>query len=269
MEENTEKKKRTRSPNFPTSGLKKALELAMKLYGRYGKHNTAWDVAITYLGYTPKSSAGLQAMASLSYYGLMNIQGTKSSRKVNITDLAFSILMDDRENSFDRDSAIQRAALSTTMFNKNRMQYPHDLPADESLRHELVMTHKFNPASVPDFIKQFKETMAYAKIYESGIIGEGGEIEDEESEGAEQEESERHKPPSFLKPPKGRATGKGQLGKDEMEIAKYPVGKNTYIRLIASGPITQKSIEKLSKLLDINKDDFPEDIPESDESSDN
>ncbi len=269
MEENTEKKKRTRSPNFSTSGLEKALELARKLYEKYKKYDTAWDVAITSLGYTPKSSAGLQAMASLSYYGLIDIQGVKSSRRVKITTLAFSILLDEREDSIERATAIQTAALNPTMFYKIRMQYPHDLPADESLRHELVMTHKFNPASVPDFIKQFKETMAYAKIYESGIIGEGGEIEDEESEGAEQEESERHKPPSFLKPPKGRATGKGQLGKDEMEIAKYPVGKNTYIRLIASGPITQKSIEKLSKLLDINKDDFPEDIPESDESSDN
>jgi hypothetical protein len=47
---------------------------------------------------------------------------------------------------------------------------------------------------------------------------------------------------------------------NEREIANYPVGKGLKARILFSGerPITEESIEKLIKLLELNKNDLPE-----------
>jgi hypothetical protein len=48
--------------------------------------------------------------------------------------------------------------------------------------------------------------------------------------------------------------------KQEREIANYPVGRGLKARIFISGasPVTIKSIEKLIKLLELNKEDLPE-----------
>jgi len=63
-----------------------------------------------------------------------------------------------------------------------REQYPEQIPDNEVLAHELKTTYKVNPASVDDFIKIFTETMTFAKVYESDIIGS-------EQEGTEEEKA--------------------------------------------------------------------------------
>lgn len=253
-------KKRTRSPNFPAIALKKSIDYTKKLLDKYSRHAAPAESAMNVLGYTAKSSVGLQAIAALSYYGLINIQGVKKEKKVSITDLAFKILMDIRSESRERDVAIQKTALKPTMFRNIWEKYQDSIPDDDVLHHELVFQYNFNPDSVRTFIRVFRRTMDFAKVYELGIM-------DEETKIAEEPKviTQADKPVIEQTISTKSISSEVSVGLDanlEKEIANYPVGKGVSIRLIATGPVTQKAIEKLAKLLEINKDDFPEDIPE-------
>jgi hypothetical protein len=265
----TDKKKRKRSPNFPSFALAKSIANAEKLLKQYSRHEIPWKVAIEALGYTVKSSVGMQTMASLQYYGLINVKGKGNDRVVIVSDLAYRIIMDDLPDSPARERAKIEAALKPVVFKKVYDKFSDSMPDDSLIKNELLFTHDFNPDSTNNFIKAFKRTMDYAKVYESGIIGE--ENADEAEGGMVDVHDEQNSmPPHPSQPPKHRSVGMGtiQPGKGEMEIAKYPVGRGLSIRLIADGPITQKAIAKLSALLKINMDDFPEDI-EADEPTDN
>jgi hypothetical protein len=263
MAENAEKKKKTRSPNYPSITLGRALKLTQTLLDKYGRHDTPWDVAIKGIGSTPKSSVGMQMMASLSYYGFVDIKGVKEDRKVKISDSAFKILMDKRPESPERDTAIREAALKPTMFKKIVDQFPDNMPANDVLEYELVVKYNFNPASVKDFIKKFRQTMDFAKIYESGIIGEETPSVGEHETPEEGDKSVIKQPISPPVPPKGTPP---VISGIEREIANYPVGQGLKARIIISGqsPVTLEAVEKLITLLEINKEDLPETTAEKD-----
>jgi hypothetical protein len=259
------KSKKTRSPNFPAISLEKGLSLAQILLEKYARHPVPIEIALTALGYKSlKSSSGLQATAALNAYGLTEVEGEGKGKKIAVSDLAFKILADKRAISTERDAAIKEAALNPPIFHKIIERYPDGLPADDVLGYELVFTYKFNEGSVRDFINAFRQTLGYAKIYEPGIIGE------------EYTPSE-----SLIREPKGdkpmtthpytagtrphtqivRPTGT-PAPEEEYEIARFFLGDNINIRLLASAPITKftkKTIKKLGKYLELYEAELRDD----------
>ncbi len=200
-------------------------------------------------------------MAALAAYGLIQVEGLGAEKKVSVSDLAFKILADKRGFSPEREAAIKEAALNPIIFQKIIERYPKSLPADESLEYDLVFTYKFNKASVHDFITIFRGTLAFAKIYESGIIGDENippEAPFQELQGdkpimqPEPARSRTHIPPIS---PVASPTSEG-----EHEIAKFFLGGDISVRLLASKPITdftKKTIAKLIKHLELDKAELP------------
>jgi hypothetical protein len=196
----------------------------------------------------------------VKYYGLVETEGKAKHKRVKITDLGFKIIMDQREE--ERCLALREAALKPSMFNIIHTKYPESLPGDDALRHDLIFLYEFNDKSVPDFLKVFKETLEFAKVYESDIIGG-------EHEGAEEEIA-----------PTGKEKGGTKMTQFEIGLAP----KATNIRNVLSfnefspglsfqlssiggnSAITQKSIDKLIKLLQLVKEDYPETWAAADES---
>jgi hypothetical protein len=262
------KVKRTRSPNFPTVTLEKSLSQAQVLLEKYSRNQIAWEVGVKALGYSAKGSGGKQAMASLGYYGLIQAQGLGAEKKIAVSDLAFKILADKRTISPERELAIKEAALNPPIFQKIIEHYRQGLPADDALEWELISTYKFNKESVRDFIATFRGTLDFAKVYESGIIGEENTTPE-----APIQELPGDKP--MTQAPAGSiihthaqsipfSTKEG-----EYEIAKFFLGGEISVRLVATAPIskfTQKTIDKLIKHLELDKEELPaDDIVKSDD----
>ncbi|TBR09911.1 MAG: hypothetical protein EPO47_05030 [Rugosibacter sp.] len=155
-----------RSPAYPSIDLKSAIERARQFYGAEKRAAANVKVAAEHWGYSYASSGGKQAIAALLAFGLMEDEGSGDQRKVKLTDLALRIILDERQDSKERDEAIKRAALLPKIHQEILTKWP-TLPSDANLRHYLVLDRKFNENVVSDFIREIRNTVSFAKLQES------------------------------------------------------------------------------------------------------
>lgn len=154
-----------RSPSYPAIDLKTAIDRARTFYQHEKRSAASVLVASQHWGYSFSSSGGKQALAALISYGLMEDKGSGDQRHVNLTDLAFRILLDERPESSERDEALRRAALMPKIHAELFGRWPDGLPSNPNLRHYLLIEKKFNENAVDDFIRQLRATADFAKIY--------------------------------------------------------------------------------------------------------
>lgn len=164
--------KKHRSPAYPFISLKKALERAKTLYEHDKRHPTPLPVAAKHWGYGEKSSGGLQTVSALKQYALLEDVGGGGGRRVKLTDLALAILLDEVPNSPDRAKAVKRAALNPKLYAEMFEKWGIELPSDESVRTYLKRDKLFNDDAVGGVIKDYKDTLEYAKLTESDKIPE-------------------------------------------------------------------------------------------------
>lgn len=155
--------KRLRSPSFPSLGLEDAVAKARIIWDKENRHSVPVDVAVKHWKYSPKSSGGKQALASLLKYGLLSEAGANAARTVRLTDRALQILLGEPDAA---KSATKDAALTPTLNQELWNEYGKTLPSEDSLQRKLVLELKFNPSSVHDVVQTYKETLAYAGLME-------------------------------------------------------------------------------------------------------
>jgi hypothetical protein len=267
MADNTQevaKKKQTvrgkRSPNYPNINLQKAISMISEFNEKYQRNAVPAPLAMEAMGYAITSGKAQSMLASLSYYDLIQVErGALETKKVNLTSLGVTILKNPNINA--RNQAIKKAALSPAIFKKLHAKFPDNVPQERLLSWELETAYQFNPKSIPDFITIFKQTMDFAKIYETGIIEEETGTSEEHNLDIEEDKNmeETQSPAVKLKLASEYSYTPPVDAKAERQVAMYPVGRDVSIRLIATGPITMKSIDKLIQMLEINKEDFATD----------
>ena len=153
--------KKIRSPSFPFISLPEALERARAFYEKEHRHETEPEVAVRHWGYSPRSSGGNQTLAALRAFGLVEMVG---EGKVRLTERTVRILLDEREESPEREQLLRQAALSPALHSRIWERYKGVLPSDATLRLYLVADEGFNENSVDDFIAELKETLESAGI---------------------------------------------------------------------------------------------------------
>jgi hypothetical protein len=166
----TSKGTRDRSPAYPFIGLRDALE-RLRQFHKIERKNAAYvHVAVSHWGYKQKSSGGIQTIAALKAFGLLHDIGGGKERKVQLSDLGLRIVQDERPESPERDQLIKKAALMpkihATLWNK----YHAEPPSSDNLKHELKVDFGFNPNVVDDFIKEYRDTISYARLGESDTV---------------------------------------------------------------------------------------------------
>jgi len=166
-----------RSPSFPAISLKTAIDRARTFYQHEKRSAANVVVASKHWGYSFSSSGGKQTLAALIAYGLMDDKGSGEQRHVQLTDLAFRILLDERPDSTERDKALYKAALTPKLHAEIFGRWPDTLPSDPNLRHYLLIDKKFNENSVDDFIRQLRVTAEYAKVYSIEFVDEDAPFE--------------------------------------------------------------------------------------------
>ncbi|HZV72152.1 MAG TPA: hypothetical protein VFF79_00395 [Conexibacter sp.] len=166
----THKARKQRSPSYPAIGLKDAIERARILYNHEGRNAAPVSAVLSNWGYSAKSSGGRLALAALKKYGLIDDEGSKEHRQVRLTRLALTIVLDQREESEERQQAIRAAALAPTIHRELLSKYPEGLPSDANLRHYLLLERAFTEGAVSDFIPRFRATIAFAGLGGGGTL---------------------------------------------------------------------------------------------------
>lgn len=169
MEEERRKKK-GRSPSYPAISLKIAIEKADMLYRKEGKHATPTDTALSDMGYSTTSGAGIVALAALKKFGLVEDEGSGKDRVVKLTDLALDIILSPDDDSTGKMQAIQHAAMIPPIHSELWKEFEGSLPSPANLRHNLIRKRNFTDSGAGEFIRQFSETVAFARLAESAII---------------------------------------------------------------------------------------------------
>lgn len=130
-------KRRGRSPSYPSIDLEQAVERARKLLERENRHLVPVDTALEAWGYSQASGAGMVVLAALKKFGLLEDQGSGSDRRVRLTDMAYEILIDERDESPERCELLRQAALRPRIHAELWDRYGSKLPSDSTLRYEL------------------------------------------------------------------------------------------------------------------------------------
>lgn len=169
QETDESKKKRMRSPAYPYINLETAIKRAKMFYDREGRNPAPLTVAAKHWGYEPKSSGSTQTAAALMSFGLMQDEGTGDKRKVKLTPNALKILLDTRADSSEKEALIKQAALAPRVHQKIWTKWGATGVSDENLKHALLFEWEppFNENSVGGFIREYKDTIAFAKLTES------------------------------------------------------------------------------------------------------
>lgn len=260
--------KRIRSPNYPAISLTDALERLARMYPKVHTHKVDRATMAQAAGYAGINGAALSVLSALKKYGLIEEIGDD----LRVTERAVTLIADPIDSP-SRKEAIQAAAFAPTLFAEIRAQLPGSVPDDLVVR-SYLLKKSFAIANVDIVIRAFRETM---KLVTDQGLGYSGPVEedhfDEDFEAAvnDSQESGQTERAGALAGTAGLSFGaSGTLAARKptlmaTEVGAYPVGKNCMVRLLATGPLTQKAVEALIKQLQIGVDLglYPEDGQEA------
>lgn len=175
-----DKVKRERSPSFPFIPLEKAIERAKALADNHKRSPARLVTIAPTWGYAPKSSGLLQTASTLKQFGLIEDTGSGDERKVQLTDLAWRILMDTRPGV--KEQSIKEAALKSPMIAEYAPLWAKSRPNDNHCISELHLDRGFTADSAKAFLRVFDETISFANLKDDDNISSSLENEVSQSE---------------------------------------------------------------------------------------
>lgn len=174
------KKTKERSPAFPFIPLQRALERARAFYVEEKRGAAPLARAVLHWQYSLGSSGALQTIAALKQYGLLeDVGGSGSNRQFKLSDLALRILLDQREDSTERDALLRTAALNPPVAAEVFSRWPDGLPSDGTLHHYLVIEKKFAELTAAAAIRILKENQALVSVSGGRVQSSAPEVDDE------------------------------------------------------------------------------------------
>ncbi len=249
--------KQGRSPAYPSINLSEAVKRAEQIRDAGATRAEMppetfykiWDIG-------PMSSAARQTMAALNHFGLVDYVGRGDERKVKLSELALKIVLDRQPESSERVVALAKAALSPAIHADLYEKYKSFLPADVVIQTYLTRDKEYNDEAAKNLIAEYKATLAYAGLAEpSNMLPAEGEEERQEpnsrvgTKGTNEPAIPPAKPPT---PPAQKA--KGQVMEGERELTSGLLSRDANFRLIVSGPVGAKEIERLIEKLELDKE---------------
>jgi hypothetical protein len=198
---------RTRSPAYPAFNLQTSLDRAKAVWQHEARNPAPMASLAAAWGTNLKSSTTLLTVASLTKFGLLEDVDTGKERLLKLTQTALNIILNDQEDSSERIGLLKQCALTPKIHADLWKQYNGELPSDTSLKRHLIVEKNFNATSVDGFIKQFRDTISFAKLSHSD------KITITETEDSEKEET--MKPTRTLEPNVVQMSG-GFVGKSTL-----------------------------------------------------
>lgn len=255
--------KRERSPSFPYINLEKALERAKLMDENHKKFLTSLPVVATTWELGPKSSALLQTVATLKAYGLIDEEGRGKDKKLAVSDLARTIIHDARPGT--RESAIKQAVLNPKLFKEFFDKWGVDRPSDSHCISELKLDRGFTDDATKTFLRIFDDNIQFSGLtpadknyndehedeYDEALAAECAEIVDLEES---QKWANSIAPSITSYQVRGSSEQNHARQENERELITGLLSKQAAFRLIVSGPIGVKEIDRLIAKLELEKD---------------
>lgn len=237
---------RDRSPAYPNIPLKAAIERLVEFDAHFKRSPARPEKIGEAWGIKGKAYVD-RTTAALRYYGLLEYQGGGKDRYITTSDWGKAYLRSAQEET--KQAVIKKAALLPKQIAFFWNQWGTDRPAEAACLDDLMFKHKFGEAGARDFLKVYDATITYAGLTSSDKPDPiaGAHPPEEEDTGAEAQEEQNSPPP----PPPG---GKAKVMAGERELTTGMLAKEASFRLIVSGNIGVKEIERLIQKLEIDKD---------------
>jgi hypothetical protein len=162
-----EKKKRHRSPNFPTVGLSEAVDRTKRFVKDNGKAAAMPAVAAKLIGFASAHGQAYSVLSALKKFGLLEEKDGRVAPTQRAMEIVSLPEADPR-----RLKAIKEAAVAPSIYAELIEQFRDtNLPNDDTLAGELIAYKGFNPNSVKEFLKAFRETMDFAGLSDLSVLG--------------------------------------------------------------------------------------------------
>lgn len=187
-----------RSPSFPAINLETAIRRARELYERERQYPTSIEKIVHYWGYKGLTGPANLSVAALKKFGLLTDEGKGAERRGRLTHLAVEIIANPDQQA--RVAAIKQAALMPTAHRELWDRYGNQLPSDANLRWELVRQRGFTENGADDFIRGYKQTIAFAQLETSDRLP-GIETDSDRQELTATLDADDDFAPSNLSPP--------------------------------------------------------------------
>lgn len=244
----TVKAKKHRSPAYPFLGLETAIERARQVYEKERTHPAALPVMAGHWGFKAKSSGGLQTAAALKQYGLLEESaGSGAERRLKLSELARQILLQ-QKNSAGWIEATKRAAVSPPLYGELFSKWGTQLPSDENFKTHLVLDRNFNDAVVDSVIKNYKDTLVFSRLSESGTMS------DDESGAVGQAPGESFGSTAMDTTVTGASSAPPPPPKPGVRLFSWPLAKGVTAEVrLSGGDVKAVHLEMLRQYLELAK----------------
>jgi hypothetical protein len=239
---------RDRSPAYPNIPLKAAIDRLVEFDAHFKRSPARPEKVGDAWGIKGKAYVDRTA-AALRYFGLLEYQGAGKERQIVPSDWGKTYLRSAQEET--KRAVIKKAALLPKQIAFFWTRWGTDRPADAACLDELLFKHKFTEAGAKEFLKVYDLTITYAGLTSSDkpdqSVGEEPEEEEAETEGQDGENPTPPPPPPF-------SGSKVKIMAGERELTTGMLAKEASFRLIVTGNVGVKEIERLIQKLEIDKE---------------
>jgi hypothetical protein len=242
-----------RSPNYPGIDLGAAVDRAQRLWGQQQAHAAPTEVVMKHLGYAPRSGPGSTTYGALKRFGLLDEPERGHAR---LSELGLEIVR--AENADDRDYAkLRDAALHPKLHKTMWRKYKAQLPADTLLEFDL-QKEGFTPSGAKEFIRQWKRTMAFARLADAPdtVSGDGEKPEDQTSGGMSSMTSTETEAETTTHVDESRV-------KTMQAVINIPLDGREWATLTTPMPLTERRWEQIMRMLDAAKPGLVEQTDDS------
>jgi hypothetical protein len=243
--------KRDRSPNFPCVPLKTAVERLVAFEKYFGRHPAPIGKIGLSWGLKENSDQASQVVSAMRYYGLIDYQGNPPVRQAVIAEPGRLYLRAQQESI--KQQVLAKAALTPRMINKFWGVWGADRPPDPIAIDDLTLHNGFSERGAPLFLKIYDATIAFAGLAHPGKTeSDSAEATDDGDELATAEIDDPPKP--LADRPSPSPVKEATVMEGERELTTGLLSKDASFRLIVSGPVGVREIERLIKKLELDKE---------------
>lgn len=255
---------RDRSPAYPNITLKAALDRLTEFDTHFKRSPARAEKVGDAWGIKGKAYVDRTA-AALRYFGLIEYQGAGKDRQIVVSDEGRKYLRAQQEET--KIEVVKAAALRPKQIAKFWTQWGTNRPADAACLDELIFKNGFSDKGANEFLRIYDATITYAGLVESDKVSSKQE-EVADSEGGGDSWTSK---PVWPKPPANplpaAPQGKVTLMAGERELTTGMLAKEASFRLIVTGNIGVKEIERLIQKLEIDKEILADQVAEMKEAA--
>jgi hypothetical protein len=157
---------------FPTVSLQKAIGMMQKVWEKEKRNPALATTIVGHWGYSPKSSGGFQALASLKRFGLLEEVPGGTKRNLKVSQMALDLMKYETTDLDAYRKQLKFMALLPELHEEVWKKYGVEMPSDKTLESYLVFDRHFTEETAKQFIGLYKETISFAKLGENDTVGE-------------------------------------------------------------------------------------------------